>query len=144
MKNRLIAALLALAIGAPLYLLSANAAPAAAAASAGPARAVSMLKSLPGAAALSEALSLSAVDAETDAKIRAALRDTLHSATVLLISHRVTTLMQADRILVLDGGRVSALGTHRELIDRPGIYRDIYDIQMRSDDRALVEEGGQD
>ena len=88
--------------------------------------------------------SLSAVDAETDAKIRAALRDTLHSATVLLISHRVTTLMQADRILVLDGGRVSALGTHRELIDRPGIYRDIYDIQMRSDDRALVEEGGQD
>ena len=63
MKNRLIAALLALAIGAPLYLLSANAAPAAAAASAGPARAVSMLKSLPGAAALSEALSLSAVDA---------------------------------------------------------------------------------
>ena len=88
--------------------------------------------------------SLSAVDAETDAKIRTALRDTLHSATVLLISHRVTTLMQADRILVLDGGRVSALGAHRELIDRPGIYRDIYDIQMRSDDRALVEEGGQD
>ena len=86
--------------------------------------------------------SLSAVDAETDARIRAALRDTLHSATVLLISHRVTTLMQADRILVLDGGRVSALGAHRELIDRPGIYRDIYDIQMRSDDRALVEEGG--
>ena len=43
--------------------------------------------------------SLSAVDAETDAKIRTALRDTLHSATVLLISHRVTTLMQADRIL---------------------------------------------
>ena len=47
-----------------------------------------------------------------------------------------------QRILVLDGGRVSALGAHRELIDRPGIYRDIYDIQMRSDDRALVEEGG--
>ena len=38
--------------------------------------------------------------------------DTLHSATVLLISHRVTTLMQADRILVLDGGRVAELGTH--------------------------------
>lgn len=88
--------------------------------------------------------SLSAVDAETDAKIRTALRDTLHSATVLLISHRVTTLMQADRILVLDGGRVSALGTHRELIQQPGIYRDIYDIQMRSDDRALVEEGEND
>lgn len=37
---------------------------------------------------------------------------------------------------------MSALGTHRELIQQPGIYRDIYDIQMRSDDRALVEEGG--
>ena len=86
--------------------------------------------------------SLSAVDAETDAKIRAALRDTLHSATVLLISHRVTTLMQADRILVLDGGRVAELGTHAQLVEKPGIYRDIYHIQMQSDDRALVEEGG--
>ena len=86
--------------------------------------------------------SLSAVDAETDEKIRTALRRSTGNATVLLISHRVTTLMQADRILVLDGGRVSALGTHRELIQQPGIYRDIYDIQMRSDDRALVEEGG--
>ena len=72
--------------------------------------------------------SLSAVDAETDAKIRTALRDTLHSATVLLISHRVTTLMQADRILVLDGGRVSALGTHRELIQQPGIYLSLIHI----------------
>ena len=87
--------------------------------------------------------SLSAVDAETDTKIRAALRETLETATVLLISHRVTTLMQADRILVLDGGRVAGLGTHGELIARPGIYRDIYDIQMRSDDRLLVMEGGE-
>ena len=86
--------------------------------------------------------SLSAVDAETDAKIRAALRDTLHSATVLLISHRVTTLMQADRILVLDGGRVAELGTHAQLVEKPGIYRDIYNIQMQSADRALLEEGG--
>ena len=87
--------------------------------------------------------SLSAVDAETDTKIRAALRETLETATVLLISHRVTTLMQADRILVLDGGRVADLGAHGELISRPGIYKDIYDIQMRSDDRLLVMEGGE-
>ncbi len=52
--------------------------------------------------------SLSAVDAETDEKIRTALRRSTGNATVLLISHRVTTLMQADRILVLDGGRVAA------------------------------------
>ncbi len=90
--------------------------------------------------------SLSAVDAETDAKIRAALRDQLRDATVILISHRLTTLMQADRILVLDNGRVADLGTHQELISRPGIYKDIYDIQMSADDRALIlesEKGGE-
>ena len=88
--------------------------------------------------------SLSAVDAETDAKIRAALRETLQDATVILISHRIPTLMQADRILVLEDGKLAELGTHEELIARPGIYRDIYDIQMRSDDRALILEGGGD
>ena len=86
--------------------------------------------------------SLSAVDAETDTKIRSALKDRMADATVILISHRVTTLMQADRILVLDNGRVADVGTHAELISRPGIYKEIYDIQMSSDDRALVEKGG--
>lgn len=86
--------------------------------------------------------SLSAVDSETDAKIRAALRESLGRATVILISHRITTLMQADRILVLENGQVSDIGTHEELISRPGIYREIYDIQMSSDDRRLIEEGG--
>ena len=86
--------------------------------------------------------SLSAVDAETDARIRAALKERMADATVILISHRVTTLMQADRILVLDGGRVADVGSHAELISRPGIYKEIYDIQMSSDDRALIEKGG--
>ena len=86
--------------------------------------------------------SLSAVDAETDARIRAALREEMAGSTVILISHRITTLMQADRILVLDDGRVVDIGTHAELIARPGIYKEIYDIQMSSDDRRLIEEGG--
>jgi len=86
--------------------------------------------------------SLSAVDAETDTKIRKALRENLRDATVILISHRVTTLMQADTILVLDDGEVADIGTHQELISRPGTYRDIYEIQMSSDDRRLVMEGG--
>ena len=86
--------------------------------------------------------SLSAVDSETDAKIRAALRESLGRATVILISPRITTLMQAERILVLENGQVSDIGTHEELISRPGIYREIYDIQMSSDDRRLIEEGG--
>ena len=90
--------------------------------------------------------SLSAVDAETDAKIRSALKEHTARSTVILISHRVTTLMQADRILVLDKGRVADVGTHAQLISRPGIYREIARIQMDQDDRALVEaeetEGG--
>ncbi len=84
--------------------------------------------------------SLSAVDAETDAQIREALRRHEQGSTVILISHRITTLMQADCILVLDGGRVAQLGTHEELIGQEGIYKSIYDIQMSSDDRALILE----
>lgn len=84
--------------------------------------------------------SLSAVDTETDTKIRAALKDNLHGATVILISHRVTTLMSADQILVLQDGKRADLGTHSQLISRPGIYRDIYEIQMSSDDRKQMEE----
>ncbi len=74
--------------------------------------------------------SLSAVDSETDAKIRAALKSGKKSSTVVLISHRITTLMQADMILVLDKGRVADMGTHEELLSRDGIYKNIYDVQM--------------
>ena len=68
------------------------------------------------------------------------------NATVILISHRITTLMQADKILVLNDGELSEIGTHQELIARPGIYKDIYDIQMAAADRELLreEEGGAD
>ena len=78
--------------------------------------------------------SLSAVDAETDARIRHALAETRGNATVILISHRITTLMQAQKILVLNNGRVEAIGTHEELIARPGTYRDIYRIQTGKED----------
>lgn len=73
--------------------------------------------------------SLSAVDAQTDEKIRHALREHTADATVLLIAHRVTTLMGADRIIVLDRGRVAEQGTHEELIRRDGIYRRVYELQ---------------
>ena len=72
---------------------------------------------------------MSAVDAETDAKIRQELRKNLGDATVILIAHRVTTLMQADKIIVLDGGKVAQEGTHAELSCQEGIYRRICDIQ---------------
>lgn len=80
--------------------------------------------------------SLSAVDADTDARIRQALRKNLADATVILIAHRVTTLMQADCIVVMDQGEIKELGTHEELMKLEGIYRKIYDMQM-----SLEQEG---
>ena len=76
--------------------------------------------------------SLSAVDAETDVKIRRALRHDFRGRTVILISHRIATLMEADRILVLSNGRIAETGTHDELMRRDGIYRRNYELQMKS------------
>lgn len=84
--------------------------------------------------------SLSAVDGRTDHQIRQALKERMKDATVILISHRITTLMGADQILVLNQGRVEELGTHAELIQKDGIYRQIYDIQMSGDDREQVRQ----
>ncbi|MBQ6385492.1 MAG: ABC transporter ATP-binding protein [Lachnospiraceae bacterium] len=76
--------------------------------------------------------SLSAVDAETDARIREALKTRTGDATVILIAHRITTLMDADRIFVLENGRVTESGTHAELLQRDGIYRKTCDMQLRA------------
>lgn len=73
--------------------------------------------------------SLSAVDTETDAKIRAALAEKTAGATVILIAHRITTLMHADKIIVLDKGKVAEEGTHDELVAANGLYAKIYSIQ---------------
>ena len=73
--------------------------------------------------------SLSAVDTETDAQIRSALHDRAKDTTTLIISHRITTLSQADFILVLEDGRVADQGTHTELCSRPGLYQRINNIQ---------------
>ena len=74
--------------------------------------------------------SLSAVDADTDARIRQELRKNLGTSTVILIAHRVTTLMQADCIMVMDKGKIVEIGTHEELMNNNGTYRKIYDMQM--------------
>lgn len=79
--------------------------------------------------------SLSAVDTETDAQIRAALRHEQKDVTTLIISHRVTTLSQADLILVLENGQIAQQGTHAELCSQPGLYQRINSIQ-----NALEEE----
>ncbi len=73
--------------------------------------------------------SLSAVDAETDARIRRALERETGNATVILIAHRITTLMHADRIFLMEQGRIIESGTHQQLIAQNGVYRKIYDLQ---------------
>jgi len=79
--------------------------------------------------------SLSAVDTDTDAKIRSALRKRVKDAAVIIISHRISSLIQADKILVLKDGTVEDLGSHEELLERGGSYRRIFELQ-----RGMTEE----
>ncbi|HOA85221.1 MAG TPA: ABC transporter ATP-binding protein, partial [Bacillota bacterium] len=81
--------------------------------------------------------SLSAVDTETDEKIRNALKKRFGDATVILISHRITTLMLANQIIVLDKGRIVESGTHEQLIEQNGIYKKIYDLQMKMEEAEI-------
>lgn len=74
--------------------------------------------------------STSAVDTATDAKIRSAFANELKDTTKIIIAQRVTSICQADRILVMDGGRVADQGTHAELMERCEIYRDVYQSQQ--------------
>ena len=79
--------------------------------------------------------SLSAVDTETDAQIRQALKKRSAGTTTIIISHRITTLSQADRIFVIEDGRITQQGTHEQLMQTPGLYSRIFNIQT-----ALEEE----
>ena len=81
--------------------------------------------------------SLSAVDTQTDAKIRQAIAQKFGKASVILISHRITTLSAADKIIVLDRGRIVEEGTHEELKQNGGIYQKIYETQSGSQEVAV-------
>ena len=80
--------------------------------------------------------SLSAVDTETDAGIRKALKEMSKDVTTFIISHRITTLSQADKILVLDAGKVVQMGTHEELLVKEGLYLRIWNIQSRLEEEC--------
>jgi ATP-binding cassette subfamily B protein len=86
--------------------------------------------------------SLSAVDTETDAQIRAALKSRAADVTTFIISQRITTLMHADRILVIENGELTDSGTHDELAGRPGLYQRIWRIQSMLGDEFDRELGG--
>lgn len=80
--------------------------------------------------------SFSALDYATDAKLRAALRHETTNATVLIVAQRVSTIMDADQILVLDEGRLVDSGTHRELMERSEVYREIVLSQLSAEEVA--------
>ncbi|NLZ88248.1 MAG: ABC transporter ATP-binding protein [Clostridiales bacterium] len=84
--------------------------------------------------------SLSAVDTETDAQIRAALNRRAKGLTTIIISHRITTLREADCIFVLENGRIAESGTHEVLIQSGGLYARIHNIQegLSEEERALL------
>lgn len=73
--------------------------------------------------------SFSAVDTETDSKIRSSLEKRFGSATIIIISHRITTLSKADNIIVLEHGKIQEQGSHDFLVSNNGIYHHIYEIQ---------------
>ncbi len=78
--------------------------------------------------------STSAVDTRTDAHIRQAMRDYIPETTKLIIAQRISSVMDADRIIVLDGGRIYAVGAHEELLRDCDIYREIYESQTKGGD----------
>jgi subfamily B ATP-binding cassette protein MsbA len=75
----------------------------------------------------------SALDAESERHVQAALETLMRNRTTIVIAHRLSTIERADRIVVLDGGRVMEAGTHRELLERGGLYAKLYQIQFKEE-----------
>ncbi|ULO07852.1 ABC transporter ATP-binding protein [Paenibacillus sp. 19GGS1-52] len=80
--------------------------------------------------------SFSALDFKTDAKLRAALKGETTESTVLIVAQRVSTVMDADRIIVIDDGEIVGMGTHRELLDNNEVYREIVSSQLSEEEIA--------
>ena len=86
--------------------------------------------------------STSAVDTKTDAIIRKAMREYIPETTKIIIAQRTSSVEDADRIIVLDGGKIDAIGTSEELLKTNQIYREVYLSQNKQGTEEIVEEGG--
>lgn len=87
--------------------------------------------------------SLSAVDTKTDAQIRKALKENKEKLTSIIITHRITTAKEADKIIVLNNKTIEAVGTHEELVEKSPLYKSLWDIQgsLESEFTKLLEGG---
>jgi len=74
--------------------------------------------------------SVSAVDTDTEEKILQHLRETRKGKTNIIIAHRISTIQDADKIIVIDGGTIAEMGTHDQLVEQGGIYADMYNRQL--------------
>lgn len=83
--------------------------------------------------------STSSVDTETEAEIREALQNLMRNRSTFIIAHRIQSIMDADQILVMDGGRIVQRGRHEELLAQEGFYRQIYNIQAKIEDELEKE-----
>jgi ATP-binding cassette subfamily B protein len=83
--------------------------------------------------------STSSVDTETEAEIQSALQSLMKGRTTFIIAHRIQSIQAADQILVMDHGTITQRGTHNELIQQPGMYREIFNIQTRVEEELQRE-----
>ena len=83
--------------------------------------------------------SFSALDFKTDVKLRKALADNIHDCTIIIVAQRISTILNADKIIVLDEGRIAGIGTHSELMKSCEVYRQIAHSQLSQKDLAAID-----
>ena len=83
--------------------------------------------------------STSSVDTRTEERIRQAMESVMRNRTTFVIAHRLSTVHRADQIVVLENGRIAEQGTHRELLALDGLYKEIYDLQLRPQEEVMLE-----